>query len=226
MHPRRYSKINTHIDRHRVRHEEILRERPFWIIFSSLVLTVSYHWETPMIRSLVIFVALALLPSAALAQGCGPMRLKVTESATLDMPPAEAWRLIGDFQDMSWAKNTVSSIGGGGNVPDEATRKVTLANGTVLEESLYRYDAAAMSYAYHIDKADLNDLPVQNTSVTLEIVPGDAGKSVVRWRAAFYRLLKKDEPAPDVADAQAAKAVSAFGQQLLEGLKAKAGART
>lgn len=180
-----------------------------------------------MIRSLAAVIVLLLSPVMALAQGCGPTRLKVTQSVTLDMPAAEAWRLVGNFQDMSWAVNTTSIAGSGGNEPDKALRKVTLRNGTVLAESLYRYNADKMSYAYHIDQVDTAVLPVQNTSVTIEVVPADGGsKSTVFWRAAFYRFIKRDEPAPSVADANAAKAVTDLGQQILSGLKGKSGAKT
>ncbi|MDR3462241.1 MAG: SRPBCC family protein [Beijerinckiaceae bacterium] len=180
-----------------------------------------------MIRSLAIVTALLLFPGAALAQGCGPTRLKVVESVTLDVPAAEAWRLVGNFEDMSWAKNTTSTLGSGGNEPEKALRKVTLANGAVLEESLYRYDAASMTYSYHIDRVDPAVLPVQNTSVTLEVVPAEGGaKSTLRWRAAFYRFLRPGEPAPDIADAEAAKAVSALARQMLAGLKGKTDAKT
>jgi hypothetical protein len=176
-------------------------------------------------------VLAALLTSGtaagAAAQGCGPTRLKAMESVTLDMTPAKAWALVGDFQDMSWADNTRAASGSGGNVPDKAVRKIVLRDGAVLEESLYKYDAAAMSYAYHIDKVDVAELPVQNTSVTVEVVPADGGaKSTVRWRAAFYRVLVPGEPAPDIADGNAAKAMAAFGKQNLAGLKAKSEAKT
>lgn len=176
--------------------------------------------------------AMVLLPPGgvgqrAAAQGCGPTRLKVIESVALDVAPAGAWRVIGDFADMSWAASTLGSSGSGGNVPGQATRIVRLADGSALEESLYKYDAAAMSYAYHIDREDTAVLPVQNASVTLEVVPLDGGtRSLVRWRAAFYRFLAPSEPAPDVADANAAKAMSALGRGFLGKLRAKPDART
>jgi hypothetical protein len=165
--------------------------------------------------------------ASAAAQGCGPTRLKVTQSVTLDMPPAQAWALVGNFQDTRWAQNTRAVSGAGGNVPDKAVRKTVLRDGAVLEESLYKYNAETMSYAYHIDKVDVAELPVQNTSVTVEVVPAEGGsRSTVQWRAAFYRFLAPGEPAPDVADSNAAKAVTAFGKQTLEGLKSKSEAKT
>ena len=170
---------------------------------------------------------LALASGPALAQGCGPTRLKVDESVTLDLPPAKAWAMIGDFQNMSWDGETTGSNGRGGNEPDKAVRTVTLRGGTTLGETLYRYDAAAMRYAYHLDKVDVARLPVQNASATLEVVPMDDGaRSVVHWKFAFYRNLAPGEGAPDAADANAVKAMRAYLRAGLAGLKAKAAPRT
>jgi len=162
---------------------------------------------------------LIALAGSALAQGCGPTRLKVTASVTLDVPPAKAWARVGSFQDMSWDRETVSTTGSGGDVPDKAVRTVKLKDGSALGESLYKYDASTMSYSYHIDAIDVARLPVQNVSATLEVVPEAGARSTIRWRAAFYRYLKPDEPAPDVADANAKRAMGDYLREGLSGLK-------
>ncbi len=168
-----------------------------------------------------------LLVVPALAQGCGPTRLKVAEHVLLDVAPAKAWALVGRFQDMSWDKATLATSGQGGDEPDRATRSVKLAGGATFGESLYKYDAGGMNYSYHIDAIDVAALPVQNVSATIEVVPRDNGaKSEVRWRAAFYRYLRPDEGAPDAADARASAAVSAYLRNGLEGLKSKVDAKS
>ena len=178
-----------------------------------------------MVRFLAVaqFVCLSALALAAPAhaQGCGPTRLKVAASVTLDMPSAKAWALVGHFQDMSWDKETVATTGSGGDEPDKAVRTIKLKDGAAFGESLYKYDAGAMSYAYHIDKIDVDRLPVQNVSATIEVV-SDGTRSTVRWRAAFYRYLKPTEGAPDEADAAAKEAMSAYLRAGLAGLKADA----
>ena len=166
-----------------------------------------------------LVLAAPALVTVALAQGCGPTRLKVTASVTIDMPPAKAWALVGHFQDMSWDRQTVATSGSGGDVPETAVRTIRLKDGAAFGESLYKYDDAAMSYSYHIDRIDVARLPVQNVSATIEVVPEGDAKSKVRWRAAFYRYLKPDEGAPDAADAAAKQAVVDYLQAGLAGLK-------
>lgn len=176
----------------------------------------------------VVVLGLVLLSSrqAALAQGCGPTRLKVMASVATALPAATLWAIVGNFQDMSWDGATVATTGSGGNEPDRAVRTVTLKGGAVFGESLYKYDADARTYSYHIDKIDAARLPVQNVSATIEVVPQDGGGSLVRWRSAFYRDLRPGEPAPDIADAQAMKAMSSFMRDGLSALKARADAKT
>ena len=172
------------------------------------------------LRWTIAMLVLGAGASPALAQGCGPTRLKVSESVSLDMSPAQAWAKVGSFQDMSWDADTTGASGSGGNQPDTATRVVTLLNGATMQESLYKYDAETMSYAYHVDHVDVTKLPIQNASATLEVVPVDGGaKSAVRWKFAFYRNLAPGEAKPDAADAKAVEAVQHFMKTGLDGLK-------
>lgn len=167
----------------------------------------------------LLLTSAVLAPAAAIAQGCGPTRLKVAEHVVLDMSPARVWAIVGHFQDMSWDKETLASSGQGGDEPDRATRTIRLGGGASFGESLYKYDAEAMTYSYHIDTIDVAALPVQNVSATLEVVPRDGGaRSEVRWRAAFYRYLRPDEGAPDEADARASTMVAAYLRKGLKGL--------
>ena len=175
----------------------------------------------------IILVGSLLLSSPLSAQGCGPTRLKVSESIVLDLPPAKVWQIVGDFQNMSWDPIIARTDGSGGNEVDHAVRKVTVSGGASFGESLYKYDADAMTYSYHIDTIDVDRLPVQNVSATLDVVSLDGGaRSKLIWRAAFYRYLKPGEPAPDLADALAAKAVSTYIRTGLDGFKAKLDPKT
>lgn len=174
--------------------------------------------------TLVLLFAGAALP--ALAQGCGPTRLKVIESVMLDVAPEKAWATFANFQDVTWNAEVASSQGAGGNEPEQAVRTLALRNGTIIGESLYKYDAAAMSYAYHLDRVDVAKLPVQNASATLEVLPAPGGaKSMVRWKYVFYRNLAPGEGSPDEADGRAVEAVRRFMQGGLARL-AKADPRT
>jgi hypothetical protein len=172
-------------------------------------------------KSLLIVIAcLALaLPQAAWAHG--PSRQKVTETIEINAPPAKVWATIENFHDMSWLPGVAKTTGAGGNEPDVATRQLTLDNGATIDESLYKYDAEAMSYSYRIDKVDVKVFPVNNYSATIMVLPAEGGKSTVEWRGAFYRGYPNNDPPPELNDEAAVKAVTAVYKKGLDGLKKK-----
>jgi hypothetical protein len=171
-------------------------------------------------KSLLAIALLGImLPHAGSAHG--PSRQKITETIQIDAPPAKVWATIADFHDMSWLPGVAKTSGDGGNEPDAAKRQLTLDGGATIDESLYKYDAGAMSYSYRIDNVDVKVLPVNSYSSTIAVLPAEDGKSTVEWRAAFYRGYPDNDPPPELNDEAALKAVGKVYRAGLESLKKK-----
>jgi hypothetical protein len=168
-------------------------------------------------RSLAV-AALSLISFAAFAHG--PSRQKVTEKIEINAPAAKVWAVVGKFQDMNWLPAVAKTEGTGDNTPEQAKRKLTLKDGGVIEETLTRYDAEAMSISYKIDQVDVKVLPVNNYSSTIS-VKDEGGKSVVEWKGAFYRGFMNNDPPPELSDEAAIKAVEGIYKSGLAALKAK-----
>jgi Polyketide cyclase / dehydrase and lipid transport len=151
----------------------------------------------------------------------GPSRQTITETIQIDAPPAKVWATIADFHDMRWFPGIAKTTGEGGNDPDVAKRQLTLDGGATIDESLYKYDAVAMSYSYRIDKVDVKVLPVNDYSATIAVLPAEGGKSTVEWRGTFYRGYPNDDPPPELNDEAALKAVAKVYRAGLESLKKK-----
>jgi hypothetical protein len=122
---------------------------------------------------------------------------------------------------MSWLPGVVKTIGAGGNEPDVAKRQLVLDGGATIDESLYKYDAADMSYSYRIDNVDVKVLPVNNYCATIAVLAANGDKSKVEWRGAFYRGYPNNDPPPELNDDAALKAVSGIYGAGLDGLKKK-----
>ena len=165
--------------------------------------------------------------SAALAHG--PTRQKVKESVTIDAAPDKIWKVMGNFQDMSWVPGIKSTTGTGGNTVDPnnddkelAHRTLTLESGGVIEEGLFKYDASEHAYSYRIDKVDTKVLPVNDYSSTISIEAAEGGKgSTVTWKGAFYRGFMNNDPPPDMDDAASKAAVQKIYKAGLDNLKKK-----
>ena len=165
--------------------------------------------------------------SAALAHG--PTRQKVKESVTIDAAPDKIWKVMGNFQDMSWVPGIKSTTGTGGNTVDPknddkelAHRTLTLESGGVIEEGLFKYDASEHAYSYRIDKVDTKVLPVNDYSSTISIEAAEGGKgSTVTWKGAFYRGFMNNDPPPYMDDAASKAAVQKIYKAGLDNLKKK-----
>ena len=171
-------------------------------------------------KSLLAVALLGIvLPHAGWADG--PSRQKIIETIQIDAPPAKVWATIANFHDMSWLPGVAKTTGEGGNEPDAAKRRLTLDGGATIDESLYKYDAAEMSYSYRIDNVDVKVLPVNNYSSTIAVVPAEGGKSTVEWRGAFYRGYPNNDPPSELNEEAARKAVGKVYRAGLENLKKK-----
>lgn len=171
-----------------------------------------------MLRYLALVLAFAgLLPASALAHG--PTRQKVTTKIEINAPVEKVWAVIGNFQDMSWHPQVASTEGTGGNEPN-AARKVTLKSGGTTEDKLNKYGKEDRAYSYEITAVDVKVLPVTNLSGTIT-AQGTAEKTIVEWRAAFYRGYVNNDPPPELSDEAAVKAITDFITVGLAGLKGK-----
>ena len=170
-------------------------------------------------KAIAAVAALAVIGTAA--WGHGPTRQKVRESIEINAAPAKVWAAMGNFQDMSWLPPVTKTEGEKGNEIG-ATRKLTLTGGATVEEELYKFDAAAMTYSYRITNVDAKVLPVTNYSSTLTVTPSADGKgSTLEWAGAFYRGFPNNDPPPELSDEAAVKAVKGLYQAGLEALKKK-----
>lgn len=173
--------------------------------------------------------ALLAIGAVQVAEAHGPTRKKVIETVVINASPDKVWKVMGNFQDLSWVPGVKSVTGTGGNSIDPknddnevAKRTITLDNGGQIFEGLYKYDATAHSYSYRIDKVDTKVLPVNDYSSTIKVEPSADGKSsTVTWKGAFYRGFMNNDPPPDQDDAASVAAVQKLYQGSLANLKKK-----
>lgn len=165
-----------------------------------------------------LLALIALAPLAAIAHG--PTRQKVTESVTIDAPPAAVWARIKNFDSLKdWHPAIAESPASQGNEVG-SVRSLKLKGGGELTETIERYDDAGMKYSYRAK--DGGALPVTNYTSTINVMAGegaDAGKTVVEWRGAFYRGHPGNEPPPELNDDAAVAAITGVYQSGLANLK-------
>jgi len=170
------------------------------------------------IQAIVTGVCLSFVSGITLAHG--PTRQKVSETIEINVPAAEVWEIIKNFdQAADWLPMVESSEGEGGNQAG-ATRVLTLGPGIKVYETLKKHDAEKMSYSYKIPNKthDVAILPVNNYSSTITVKP-EGDNSVVIWKGAFYRGYPNNDPPAELNDEAAISAVSNLYQAGLANLK-------
>ena len=169
------------------------------------------------LASVLVGALVGFMPLAASAHG--PSRQKVTETIEINAPADKVWAAISNFQDMSWHPAFAKTEGKGGNDAN-ATRKLTLASGGTIDEQLDKYSAEKMTYSYEITNVDVKVVPVTNYTSTISVT-GDASKSTVEWKGAFYRGYVNNDPPPELSDEAAVKAITGVYKDGLAALKKK-----
>ncbi len=172
---------------------------------------------------LALTAALAVC-AAGTADAHGPVRQKTEQAVEVNAPAAKVWAVIGTFQDMGWDPDVAKTEGIGGNDPDSAKRTITFKSGGQLkDEELTKYDADEFTYAVFLPHVDVNVLPVTNYSATIKVVAEGPDKSKIEWIGAFYRGYPNNDPPPNLNEAVAIKAVTAYHQRGLDALKERFG---
>lgn len=170
-----------------------------------------------MVGRMLIVATLTVVASGAV-HAHGPSRQKVKDSIEINAPPQKVWGVVSDFQSMRWQPLVAKVSGSKGNAVG-ATRVLTFSNGSLMHEELDKYSAAKMSYSVFSAKTDLKALPVTNYSSTITVSDAGGGKSMVEWRAAFYRGDPLNDPKPEFNDDAALKAVTNYVKIGLVSLK-------
>lgn len=166
-------------------------------------------------------VALAsLLPWAAhAAHGASP--LKVVETTIIDAPSEKVWAVVSDFAHADWLPGVARVEASGDDVPDQARRRLIMADGGVIEELLTKRDAERMMLGVHREGDDVKRLPATNYTALITLRPAEAGKTEVEWKARFYRGHPTNDPPPELNDDVAIAAVTTLQRAYLAALKAK-----
>ncbi|MEZ0232204.1 MAG: SRPBCC family protein [Methylophilaceae bacterium] len=171
-----------------------------------------------------ILSLIAMLPLVCFAHGPTPQ--KAEESIVIDAPLAKVWAVASDFGAIAnWHPALQKSTGEGGHASG-ASRTMIFKSGGVLKDELDDYSESETRYAYRMGRdVDITALPVSSLNGRFELTANAEGKTVVTWKARFYRAFTGNEPPAGQDDESAVTGVTAFFQTGLAGLKAKVEAK-
>lgn len=120
---------------------------------------------------------------------------KVHVSQQLNVPAAEVWGLVGEWNALpDWLPAVVKSE----LREDGKVRVLTLAGGGTIEERLERADEGTRSYSYALMAGPL---PVANYKATIAVKDRGDGAATVEWSSDFEaREAAEDDAAALIRD--------------------------
>jgi mxaD protein len=160
-------------------------------------------------------ILLSVLPLMASAAIDETIRLK--ESVEINAPTDKVWSIVGNYGDMSWHPAIAKTEVTGGKADEiGATRELTFKDGGGVKETLTGYDAERMLMKYEITEGSL---PVREYGANIRVESAGDGKSIVTWRAMFFRKDPANPGAPGQDDAAARAAIEGVLKSGLANLK-------
>lgn len=171
-------------------------------------------------RLILIMLSFLSFPIASLAHGPTPQKAK--ESITINASVDAVWNAVKQFDAIAdWHPDVKASSGDGVNASD-GTRTLTLQNDGQLVESLDYYSDKDHEYNYRLKTENITTFPASSYTINLQVTAGDdAGTSVVTLKSRFYRGDTGNTPPEKLNDEAAVKAMNAFFNNGLAGLKQK-----
>lgn len=170
-------------------------------------------------RIKTLLIAFLLVPGLVMAHG--PARVKVVKEIEVNASPDKVWSVISDFCSIKdWHPDITECKADKGSEP-ESVREITLANGEVIKEKLFKIDndKRFMQYALQLEKGRIIEgLPISTHGAKISVTESDNG-SKVEWKGAFYRAFPGQEPPPELSDEACKEALDKLYINGLENIK-------
>ena len=121
----------------------------------------------------------------------GPSRQKVSESIEIEATASDVWKVVSDFKNFNWNENIKEITTDSNEVGSE--RVITFKTGENVKQKLEKLDQEKMMVNWRILETNNSILPVNSYSSKI-FVKSSAGKTVVQYKAGFYRGFMGNDP--------------------------------
>ena len=149
----------------------------------------------------------------------GPSRQKVVQKIELNASPEEVWKIISDFTKFNFNKDVISVSSSGKEIGSK--RELIFSDKKKISHSLEKFDETKRKITWRIIETDNDILPVNSYSAMLMVTEkkGVKNKSVLMYKAAFYRGFMGNDPPENLNDENSKKKVISFVKKNISGIK-------
>ena len=147
----------------------------------------------------------------------GPSRQKVNEKIEINTNPEKVWEIVKNFMKYDWNSSIKKVIAKNNEVGAE--RKLEFEEGKFIKQKLEKIDDTKRLISWRIVETSNEIMPVNSYAAKIFVKNGENGKTIVNYKAGFYRGFMGNDPPEPLNDENSKKKVSTFIKNSLKGLK-------
>ena len=149
--------------------------------------------------------------------GHGPSRQKVNEKIEIDANPEKVWEIVKNFMKYDWNSSIQKVIAENNEVGAE--RKLEFDGGKYVKQKLEKLDETKKLISWRIVETSNEIMPVNSYAAKIFVKESENGKTLVNYKAGFYRGFMGNDPPESLNDENSKKKVAIFIKNSLKGLK-------
>ena len=149
--------------------------------------------------------------------GHGPSRQKVNEKIEINTSPDKVWEIVKNFMKFDWNSSIKKVTVENNDVGSE--RKLEFEGGKVVKQKLEKIDETKKLISWRIIETSNVVMPVNSYAAKIFVKESENGKTIVNYKARFYRAFMGNDPPEPLNDENSKKKVSIFIKNSLKGLK-------
>jgi len=149
--------------------------------------------------------------------GHGPSRQKVNEKIEINANPEKVWEIVKNFMKYEWNSSIKKVIAENNKIGAE--RKLEFNGGKFVKQKLEKLDETKKLISWRIVETSNEIMPVNSYAAKVFVKESENGKTIVNYKAGFYRGFMGNDPPEPLNDENSKKKVSIFIKNSLKGLK-------
>ena len=149
--------------------------------------------------------------------GHGPSRQKVNEKIEINANSEKVWEIVKNFMKYDWNSSIQKVIAENNEVGAE--RKLEFDGGKYVKQKLEKLDEAKKLISWRIVETSNEIMPVNSYAAKIFVKESENGKTLVNYKAGFYRGFMGNDPPELLNDENSKKKVAIFIKNSLKGLK-------
>ena len=149
--------------------------------------------------------------------GHGPSRQKVNEKIEINTNPDKVWEIVKNYMKFDWNSSVKKVTVENNDIGSE--RKLEFEGGKFVKQKLEKIDETKKLISWRIIETSNDVMPVNSYAAKILVKESENGKTIVNYKAGFYRGFMGNDPPEQLNDENSKKKVSIFIKNSLEGLK-------